>query len=84
MFYLVEILLLLAPLGLLLLWWRLQPQRVAADRRLAPAALVGLVLALGAAIWFGFDRRQEPGGTYVPAALGPDGEVQPAHTDPPR
>ena len=82
--YLFEILLFLAPLGVFLLWRRFNPRLAEVDPRLAPLAFAGLVLALGATIWFGFLGRRDPGAVYVPAELGADGRVQAGHTDPPR
>lgn len=76
-----DVLLLLLPLGLYLLWRRLNPAREA-SLAFVLALLAGLALMAGAAVWFGTTSNMTPGTAYVPSSLGTDGHVEPARVDP--
>ncbi|WP_426959294.1 hypothetical protein [Muricoccus radiodurans] len=78
--YLIEALLFLAPFALFLLWTRLNPRQEAGTPWLL-LALVGLVLSIGAAAWYGLSRSMAPGTAYVPPSLQ-NGHIAPGHADP--
>jgi len=81
--YLIEFLLFLAPFAGFLLWRRLNPgQTVPAG--LVWALALALLCGIGGAIWYGFSVSLEPGSVYVPAQLGPDGQVLPHRVEPRR
>lgn len=73
MLRLTEAALLAAPLLAFLAWRLLASRRLAAPVVAAAAISVGLLAA--ALIWFGLGRALGPGTQYVPAQLGPGGEI---------
>jgi hypothetical protein len=80
--YLIELLLFLAPFAGFLAWRRANPGQsvpVWLICLLAVAVLVGA----GGAIWYGLSVSLAPG-VYVPAQLGPDGQVLPHRVEPRR
>ena len=81
MIYLVEFLLFLAPFAGFALWRKLNPGRE------VPATVVGLLLlgilcGIAAAFWYGHSVSLRPGTVYVPATLGPNGQVVPGRAVP--
>jgi hypothetical protein len=81
MAYLAEILLFLAPFGIVLLWQRLAPG--ATPRTATPwLAAAGLACAMAGAVWYGFTVRQGEHADYQPARLGADGRIIPGQSSP--
>ncbi|PWS37946.1 hypothetical protein DFH01_01105 [Falsiroseomonas bella] len=80
----IAVLLTLLPFGLYLAWRRYGPNSGEPSSGMVLSLLLGVGLMLGTAVWWGLSRSLEPGGTYVPAVLGPDGTVQRGHTEPRR
>jgi hypothetical protein len=77
----VAVLLTLLPFALYLAWRRYGPSQGEPSSGMVIALMLGVGLMLGSAVWFGLSRSFERGEAYVPAVLGPDGTVQPGHTD---
>ncbi len=81
--YIIELLLFLAPLAGFLVWRRYNPGRP------VPSGLVWLLAlailgGIGGAVWYGLSVSLAPGSVYVPAQLGPDGQVVPHRAEPRR
>ena len=73
---LVELLLFFLPLAIFLLsWWF---GRLAPSPALLVVCLAGLLVLGGALVYFGIERRIDPGKRYVPARLV-GGEIVPGH-----
>ncbi|WP_043339328.1 hypothetical protein [Belnapia moabensis] len=81
MFYLVELLLFLAPLGGFMLWRRLNPGQ-AVPTGLVWALAIAIFCGIAGAVWYGLSVSIAPGTVYVPAQLGPDGQVVPHRVEP--
>jgi len=80
--YLIELILFALPFGVYALWRRANPTAEPGWATLL-TAVIGLVLSLGGAIWFGRTHSIDRDSVYVPAQL--DGNrVEPAHTEPRR
>jgi drug/metabolite transporter (DMT)-like permease len=75
---LLDILLALLPIALFLAWRRWRPGGREPSAALLLAALLGLGLMIGGALWFGLSRSLAPGQAYAPAVLGADGQILPA------
>jgi hypothetical protein len=75
--YLFEALLFAAPFALYAIWLRLNPGQAVATHLLA-VALVGLILAIGAAAWYGLSRGMDPNTAYVPPR-SQNGRIAPGH-----
>ncbi|MBP0443407.1 hypothetical protein J8J14_01325 [Roseomonas sp. SSH11] len=80
--YLIEAVLFLSPFALYALWLRLNPGRAVAAHLIA-LALLGLVIAIGGAVWYGLARGMDPKAAYVPPRVTADGIV-PGHVEPSR
>lgn len=80
--YLIELLLFCTPLALYMLWRRANPTAEPGWGTLG-AAVVGLALALGGAMWFGQSRSIDRNSVYVPAQMQGD-RIEPGHTEPRR
>lgn len=80
--YLIELLLFCTPLALFVLWRRANPTAEPGWGTLA-AAVVGLVLALGGAVWFGQLHSIDRNSVYVPARLDGD-RIEPGRAEPRR
>jgi hypothetical protein len=73
---LVEIGLFVLPITLFVLaWWS---GRLAPSPAMLAGSLLGLTLLGTALIWFGLERRIDPGERYVPARLV-HGQIEPGH-----
>lgn len=79
--YVIEFLLFLLPFGLYALWRRLNPG-VEPPPRFVLLALTGIALGLAGAVWYGLSVSMEPGSVYIPAELGPDGQIRPGRAEP--
>ena len=80
--YLIEIILFLLPFGAYALWRRFNPG-IEPNRQWVISGVVGIVVMLVFAIWFGLSVSMRPHAVYVPAELGPDGRVLPGRVAPP-
>ena len=78
--YLAETILFLAPFALYALWLRFNPGR-AVGAHVVALALVGLVISIGGAVWYGLSRGMAPGTAYVPPHVTADG-IAPGHAEP--
>lgn len=81
MAYLVQVVLFLLPFVAFALWLRWYPQH-AVRPRLLVLALIGIALGLAGAFWYGLSVSTRPGTVYIPATLGPDGQVVPGRAVP--
>jgi hypothetical protein len=81
--YLIEFLLFLLPFAAYALWRWFNPG-IEPDRRLVISAVVGIILMLVFAVWYGLSVSMQPHAVYIPAELGPDGRVVPGRVAPPR
>jgi hypothetical protein len=79
--YLIEFLLFLLPFALYALWRRFNPG-VEPAPRVVLLALLGIAFGLAAAVWYGLSVSMEPGTVYVPAELGPDGQIRQGRSEP--
>jgi hypothetical protein len=79
--YLFELLLFLAPFIGFLVWRRYNPGRTV-PAGLVWALAIAILGGIGGAVWYGFSVSLAPGGVYVPAQLGPDGQVLPHRVEP--
>jgi hypothetical protein len=80
----VAVLLVLLPFGLYLLWRRLGPSGGEPSSGAVIALLFGVGLMLGGAVWFGLSRSFDQGVDYVPATLGPGGQIDQGRAEPRR
>ena len=80
----VAVLLVLLPFGLYLLWRRMGPAGGEPSSGALIALLLGVGLMLGGAVWFGLSRSFDRGVDYVPATLGPGGQIEQGHAEPRR
>jgi drug/metabolite transporter (DMT)-like permease len=80
---LIELLLFVTPFAGFLLWRRLNPGRPV-PARVVWLLAAGILCGLGGAIWYGFSVSIAPDSVYVPAQLGPDGQVIPHRSEPRR
>jgi len=80
----VAVLLVLLPFGLYLAWRRYGPAGGEPSSATVIAMLLGVGLALGAAVWFGLSRSMERGAVYVPPHLGADGSIEQGRAEPRR
>jgi hypothetical protein len=78
--YLAEALLFLSPFALYALWLRLNPGRAVGAHVIA-LALVGLVISIGGAVWYGLSRGMDPHSLYVPPRATADG-IEPGRAVP--
>lgn len=83
MAYLLEFLLFLSPFAVFALWQRLNPGREVAGA-VVWLLLAGVGCGIAGAVWYARSVRIEPGATYVPAHVGPDGRVVPGHSVQPK
>lgn len=81
--YLIEFLLLLLPFAAFALWRRFNPG-IEPGPRILLFGVIGIVLMLAFAIWYGLSVSMAPDEVYVPAQLGPDGRIVPGRAEPPR
>jgi hypothetical protein len=79
--YLIEFVLFLLPFGLYGVWRRFNP-RAEPEPRVVLLALLGIGLGMAAAVWYGLSVSMEAGTVYVPAELGPDGQIRPGRAVP--
>lgn len=77
-----EVLLFLLPIGIFVLWRRLNPG-IEPGPRLTLALLAGVGLALLMALWWGFSRSMDRDSRYV-APRFEDGRLVPGHAEPRR
>jgi hypothetical protein len=80
MLALVDLLLLLLPVGLFLLW-RLRPAAAPSIGQVLALVAI-LALGLGVALWIEASPGMPPGSVYRPATLGADGQVEPGRAAP--
>jgi hypothetical protein len=78
----VAVLLTLLPFAIYVAWRRYGPAAGEPSSGMVIALLLGVGLMLGSAVWFGLSRSFEAGENYVPAVLGPGGEIQQGHAGP--
>jgi drug/metabolite transporter (DMT)-like permease len=81
--YIIQFLLFVAPFAGFLAWRRLNPERP------VPAGLIwalaaAILCGIAGAVWYGQSVSLAPGSVYVPAQLGPDGQVMPHRVEPSR
>ncbi len=81
MAYLIEVLLFLLPFAAYALWRRFNPGREP-EPRFVLLALIGIGLGFAGAIWYGLSVSMERGTVYIPAELGPDGQIRPGRAVP--
>jgi hypothetical protein len=79
--YFFEFMLFLLPFGAYALWRWFNPG-IEPDRHWVISGVIGIVLMLAFAIWFGVSVSMKPHAVYVPAELGPDGRVLPGRVAP--
>ena len=80
--YLLEALLFASPFALYALWVRLNPGRGVRIHVLV-LGLIGVILSIGGAAWYGLSRGMDRGTAYVPPRLEGD-RVAPGHAEPNR
>lgn len=80
--YLIEALLFASPFLLYALWVRFNPGRGVRAHALL-LGLIGVVLSIGGAAWYGLSRGMERGTAYVPPRME-GGRVAPGHAEPNR
>lgn len=80
--YLIEALLFASPFLLYALWVRLNPGRGVRVHALF-LGLIGVILSIGGAAWYGLSRGMDRGTAYVPPRLEGD-RVAPGHSEPTR
>ena len=79
--YLIEFILILLPIIAFALWRRFNPG-IEPGSRFILAAVLGVLLMFGFAVWYGLSVSMPPHEVYVPAQLGPDGRVIPGRRAP--
>lgn len=77
--YLIELILFLLPFSAYLLWRRMNPTAEPGWSTLL-TAVIGLLLALGGAVWFGQSRSMDRNSVYVPAQIQGD-RIERGHTE---
>jgi hypothetical protein len=80
----IAVLLTLLPFALYLAWRRYGTATGEPSSGVIIALLIGVGLMLGGAAWWGLSRSAERGMVYVPAQIGPDGEILPGRMEPGR
>ena len=76
--FLIGAILFLLPFGAYLLWRTANPEGEPSVRMLTLAG-IGVVLAVGGFVIYGFSRGMDRDAAYIPARIGPDGHItQPA------
>jgi drug/metabolite transporter (DMT)-like permease len=83
LFYLVQFLLFLTPFAIFALWRQLNPEREP-PRIVIWLLLAGIGLGAAGAIWYGQRVSVEAGSVYIPATVGPDGQIIPGRAERPR
>jgi len=78
--YLIEILLFLLPFAAYGLWRRMNPNAEPSSIVLILAVL-GIVLMVGGAFWYGLSRSMRPDTEYVPAHME-GSHIAPGHAEP--
>jgi len=81
--YLLELLLFALPFAAYALWRRFNPGAEPGSR-MVWLALAGIGLGIAGAAWYGLSVSMDRGTVYVPARLGPDGQVIPGRAEPKR
>jgi hypothetical protein len=80
----VAVLLTLLPFAAYMAWRRYGPSSGEPSSGAIVALLLGVGLMLGVAAWWGLSRSAERGMVYIPAHVGPDGEIIPGRSERPR
>ncbi len=80
MFYLVQFLLFLAPFAIFALWRQMNPDREP-PAKVIWLLLAGLGLGIAGTVWYGQRVSVDADMVYVPATLGPDGQIIPGRAE---